>query len=126
MYRGHYVEIFVWVDKPSMYAANDHNESIIHPGRKTTHDYLGQATAGINAVRYTGKMRRIAIPRKFGEIFFVTGNMSARVVAHEIQHIVNYWILNKCWDVRKMDERIATITGEMHRVFWREYFRRYE
>jgi len=77
-------------------------------------------------VRYAGKIRKIALPQKFGEIFLVTGGVSARVVAHEIQHIINYWIKNKCWDIDKMDERIAQMAGDMHRIFWREYFKRYE
>lgn len=47
MYRRHYAEIFVWADKPLMYAANDYNESVIHPGRVAGHDFLGLATAGI-------------------------------------------------------------------------------
>lgn len=125
LYRKHYVEIFVWTDKESMYAANDYNKALIREPL-VEHNYIGAAIAGISAVRMSGKVRKIATPRKFGEIFFVTGNMSARIVAHEIQHIINYWVKGKYWDIGKMDERIATMAGDFHRNFWIEFYKRYK
>ena len=55
----------------------------------------------------------------------MTGITGVGIVAHEIQHIVNYWCGAKGWNMDAHDEKIASLTGELTRHFWIEFYKRY-
>jgi len=123
--RRHYIEVFIWQDKPSMYDADDYNHENTKNADtwigRTPRNFLAQAHHGHYAINPNGKVK---LPRKFGEIFFVRDGYGARVVAHEIAHIINYWIgANRLDFYNKDDEHIAKITGELHRQFWNNHYR---
>lgn len=115
-----------------MYTANDYNKTLefkaMDKGEYSpdkNHNFMGQATVGIRCAHIVGNRCIEKIPKKFGEIFFVTGITGVGIVSHEIQHIVNYWCLAKNWNVDRHDEKIAMLTGELNRRFWIEFYKRY-
>lgn len=62
------------------------------------------------------------MPKKFAEIHLYDGGFGAGVAAHEIQHVVNNWILANRLDVDVDDEEIATVVGNMNKAFWDGYY----
>lgn len=127
--RKHYIEVFLWENKDAMYAANDFNRGIEFRGQyapQQNHNFLGQATAGIQAIRIRGNKESRKLPRKFGEIFLVSNKFGVGVVSHEIAHILNYWIDAKHWSREVHDERIARITGDLNACFWVQFYKRYK
>jgi hypothetical protein len=126
--RQHYVEVFIWQDKDSMYAADDFNKEHTKQNNAWSNregrNFAGQATQLLQAVpNGVGKIR---IPRKFGEIFIVKDCYGSKVVSHEIAHIVNYWGGTHGW-IRdgKDDEKSARLTGNLNGQFWQEYYKRF-
>lgn len=105
----HYAQVFIWDSAENMWAA--------HPemGKKT---YYGLATAGATSATLTGKIR---IAPKFGEIHLVQDGYGIGVVSHEIMHLLNYWIQCKGWELRKHDERIARLNGNLIHGFWKKH-----
>ena len=64
----------------------------------------------------------------FGYIYLSELNpspMAHELVAHEVQHLIFDWVLTrKGMNIsEKNEERIATMTGEIARRFWRKYER---
>jgi hypothetical protein len=64
----------------------------------------------------------------FGHIYLSELNFSPlahELVAHEIQHLIFDWVLTRKGMklTEKNEERIATMTGEIARRFWRKYAR---
>lgn len=108
MNADHYVRFYIWRSKEAMQAA-------CPPGNG---DYLGRCIGSVWVLRdekYIG-------PRRFGEVHLVIGDHGVGIVAHEIQHLMNYWINFTDWDLEENDEDIAWLCGEIHRAFWNEYY----
>lgn len=123
MDRNHYVRVFIWKDKESMYAANDYRCSFgCNDEMYTGHDYAGYASSCIQRVNVeTGKRDA---PPKFGEIYLVENLYHAEAAAHEIAHIVNYWGGFKDWIVNgRDDERSARLTGRLNGQFWHQHYK---
>src|SRR5512147_612958 len=64
----------------------------------------------------------------FGHIYLSELNltpMAHELVAHEVQHLIFDWVLTRRgMNINeKNEERIATMTGEIARRFWRKYER---
>ncbi|HET9908327.1 MAG TPA: hypothetical protein VFQ23_16890 [Anaerolineales bacterium] len=64
----------------------------------------------------------------FGYIYLSELNfspMAHELVAHEVQHLIFDWVLTRkgMGISEKNEERIATMTGEIARRFWRKYER---
>lgn len=109
MDRRHYSQIFIWDSIENMWAANP------EMGKKK---YYGLATAKVVSATLTSK---IHIPHKFGEIHLCQNGYSLGVVAHEIMHLLGYWIRCKGWDLDKHDEKIARLNGNLNYGFWKEH-----
>ncbi len=110
MDREHYVRFYVWASKKDMQSGNSNLKD---------KDYLGSATGN-----YFGHANgRIAIPKRFGEVHLVKEYLSARIVAHEINHLLTYWADAHSWMPMAHDEQLARLCGELHRRFWKEIYK---
>ena len=75
---------------------------------------------------YIGAEARKKRQGLFGYIYLSELNfspMAHELVAHEVQHLIFDWVLTRK-NMRMTDrneERIATMTGEIARRFWRKY-----
>jgi hypothetical protein len=112
--REHYAEVFIWQD-PQTFRATV-------PGMRP--DSIGHACLGIHAICFPGGKRQFAY--KIGEIHLVHDKYGAGIVAHEIMHLLNYWVAAKGWDWEKHDERIAKLCGHIHRDFWINFYKYFE
>jgi hypothetical protein len=64
----------------------------------------------------------------FGYVYLSELNfspMAHELVAHEVQHLIFDWVLTRKGMrlTERNEERIATMTGEIARRFWRKYER---
>ena len=78
---------------------------------------------------YIGAETRKQREGLFGYIYLSELNyspMAHELVAHEIQHLIFDWVLTRknMTFTEQNEERIATMTGEIARRFWRKYERR--
>ena len=102
----HYYRVFLWDTIEEM-------ESVLGVGD----DYFGYAFT----MPYT-KGETTRLPKKFGEIHLYKERCGVGVVAHEIQHILNYWIVANEFNSDEFDEEIARLAGEMTREYWNGYY----
>ena len=107
----HYTEVFIWDSPESMWASNP----------RFGKGYYGLATTGTALATATGN--RIA--HKFGELHLYQNGYNTLTVAHEIMHLLNYWVQRKRWDLDKHDERIACLCENLHKYFWEEHYKIY-
>jgi hypothetical protein len=109
----HYARFFVWRDVESMYAGvSDKSQAEDYIGRCFTFGYIhGNAEFEPNKAS-----------KKYAEVHVVKGEYGVAVVAHEIQHLMNYWVQFARWYVDSHDEMIAHLCGEINRQFWVEHY----
>ena len=112
----HYCQVFIWDTSESLWKAFDKHDYL-----RREHDYCGRCTGSI-WIKRNGK--HITAP-KFSEIHLVRNEIGAGYVAHEIQHLVNYWSHFMNWKRTKNDEKIAHFCGEFTRDFWVNFYDRY-
>jgi hypothetical protein len=111
-----YLRVFVWENAESMQQAfNRHKYMAMEP------DYCGRCIGAVWQIK-DGKRR---CPPKFGELHLVRDIVGGGYVAHEIQHLVNYWSEFKNWKRIKDDERIAAFAGNITMDFWDNFYERY-
>lgn len=128
--RRHYIEVFIWDDKESMYAANDFNASKHRPERvraenNNEHNYDAYAAMMIWFVPKDAG-QKIRAPKKFGEIHVVYDNYGIGIVTHEVAHIASYWGDFMDWDIYgKHNEKFAHVTGELNRQFYVQHWKKF-
>lgn len=110
MNKKHYVRVFIWKNKNIM------REAIGVPG---AHAY---ARAGAYATKQAGRRSKNLIPRKFGELHFYKAKVGSGIVAHEVQHLINYWIIAAGWNNSAHDEQIAYLCGDLVSGWWRGWY----
>lgn len=106
---SHYSRFYIWDKEESMHAAL--------PGEP---DYIGRCLGAIWVIDDKGGPHRCA--RRFGEVHLVVGHHGIEVVAHEIQHLMNYWVSFGRLSLEWHDEIIARTCGIIHKSFWNEYY----
>lgn len=117
--RRNYITVFEWDTVENMRKALNKAGA---PKRGYYDNALG-ATSSCVTVFTKNKWR---CPKKFGEVHLVKDRYGSNIVAHELQHIINYWINFKEWNRTDDDEKIAMFAGVLHRMFWRGFYNRKE
>lgn len=112
MYRNHYAVVFVWESDKIL------QERCAEYG--TDEGVRGMAHAG--ACGIDARTAKVSLPKKFGEIHLVDGKYGSGLVAHEIQHLVNYWVDRKGWNISVHDEKLAMLAMRMTTDFWRGHY----
>ena len=109
-----YVEAFFWQDTECL--------------RRVTGEKNAAALArqGDYACTISGSEEVLKLPRKFGEVHFTINEMGAGYVAHELQHIMLYYIQALKLDLEKEDERICHLFGCMTCDFWKSFYENFE
>jgi hypothetical protein len=110
--RKHYAEVFLWDTKLNMWAAFPHVDHVDKP-------YYGLATVNPYVIHKSGKAE---VAHKFGEIHMIDLEYGPTTVAHEIMHLINYWVHAFDWNWDRKDEKIAELCGSIHHQFWHEHY----
>ncbi len=117
--RKHFIEVFIWKDKESLWAAHPDMEPDF---RGCFHHVVFSAWIP-NGKR---KKSKLCLAHKAGEIHLIENGYGSRAVAHEIQHFMNDWTLINKLDLEKDDEKIAGLCGNLHMQFWREHYKQWD
>lgn len=103
-----YCRVFIWRDAETLRTACGYDD-------ETTGCCIGLAhIQRADGTRETG--------RKFAEIH-LCGYLGAGYVAHEIQHLINYYSEFRSWSFDENDEAIASFAGSVTKNFWNEYYK---
>ena len=68
----------------------------------------------------------VSLPKRFGEIHLCKGHYGTGVVAHELMHLLNYWVSARGMNWERHDEKIAKLMGKLSSLFWIEHYERIE
>ncbi len=106
----HYIQIFIWGKKAEAneflwdaIAASRPSLRVIGPGKGNKPD-------------------EICIPKKFAEVHLWKGKYDAEVVAHELMHVMCFWVEAWGLDVVEDNEAIANAAGKLAAEFWRWHY----
>ena len=84
---------------------------------KTQNDCHAYYVAADNRLKRSGQIGSIHLPNRRG----ISKADYNELVAHEVQHLIIDWILTRARGlsfIRRNEEKIATMTGEIVRKFW--------
>lgn len=106
--KRHYLDVFIWADSESMYAAS----------------YQEQPYVGC----YCGSdSKNGVLPPKLGEIHLVINDFGVGVVSHEILHAVLHWISANGLDWNGQDnEAVCYLNSDLNIGFWKVFYEHYE
>ena len=108
----YYVTVFLWTER----------QDVPRVGEDSDTEALG-ACLTFWAINNQTKQTRSG--PKFGEIHLSLRDVSYGLVAHEIQHLVNYWMRFNWLHVERDDEKIAEFAENMTAQFWENFNRIY-
>lgn len=112
IYGSRRVAVYVWDDVKSLREHTDEKDAIALCCRLP---YFVHSDTGIPIIN-----------RIFAEIHVPVTHIGAGIIAHEIQHLILFWIETFGIDVTWSDEYICKITGDVTRRFWTSFYERFE
>lgn len=107
--HSHFCQVFMWETGDLFREAN----------KDVSGDCYGRCLCNWIESKETGEHKS---GRKFGEIHLVIKAISAGYVAHELQHLVGYWVRFMKLDLEKDDETISDFCEKVTNDFWSMFY----
>lgn len=109
--KKNWVRVFIWETQEDLERENDITEAV------------GYAVCGTVYIDKHGSLTRL--PMKWGEIHLVKDKYGVATAAHEIQHLINFWVERKGWNIFVHDEKIAQTAELLTHTFWKGHFKNF-